>query len=513
MRLKLMAPFRSHLCLNAGILPFVEIDNDYIEFWTRIEDAVEKQKAKNHRHFKKIKFMHSDSNVRKEAIPYSSIEEDSLKCALHLLELVPKRTDEIMHESFERAVQKEGGEDMTDIVRKTCTPDPDSVFLRIFDNTISMVEVSLDLHNFSQHVDQSNYQSFLDTLRDVGIAYAYNYITKLYDQAIFPFLKELSQGFDPDSDYIKRVGRYENFNDMSYKPYKRSKLSRGDKGLLVPKQSQPTAMVLWVTRMLILDDAQQDFVNDLVDHWLKDIGDQKEIDKVKADPNAYSLAWLHYLVRENVNAPNEADMKLDRTDSEFDDAWNSMIMSQYYYSALECLNNNLQHVIGLSYSPRADQELRELNRHLKSTMASTNLLIINYNEMQKYLKRSKLQAMKQIMKKWDFDNLTEHAKNKMALCKERIDNLHKVSTERSTLYTDIILLGIGAISIISLLVGLSQYGRTLSADATLGFRDESPLDIFGLISRIPTDLILVLSFAVIVVISVFYYVLRRKRLL
>lgn len=522
MRLKLMAPFRSHFCLNVGAMPLNDIDKNYIDFWTRVQKKYDEQKITSRNLCEQIAFMHSESHLKKTGSTlYERIDEDTLKCFLQVMELTPKGTDQTIHQAFKSALQKErekaseNGQDerveMCDKFSDLCRPDPNTVSIRVYDNTISIAQMNLDLFNLSNH--SLNYQTFLDILHSIGISFAHTYIVKLYNTAIFPLLDELSKRFDPQSKYIKSIKMYDDFRDIL--PYVADWHAHRSQN----SYPFPEITVLWVTRTLIFENGDQEFVDNFVEYWLKDIGNQakreKAIEEMKTNAKAYSLSWLNYAFREQAFAPNDKQIADQENEaiSESNDAWESMLMSQYFYSALECLNNNLQHVIGRSYAPNADQELRDLNRHLKRTTATTNLLIIYYSEIQKYLKRDKKEIMSQIMDTWDFRSLIKNAQDRISLCNERINNLHKVSTERSSLATDLLLFGIGAVSFISLIITLSQYGRLLNTDATLGFRNDGPFNIFGFISRWPMDYVLFTGTLIILVLTFFYYLFRRKKLL
>jgi hypothetical protein len=276
--------------------------------------------------------------------------------------------------------------------------------------------------------------------------------------------------------------------------------------------------VLWVTRTLVFEqgDSDRDCFDGIVQYWLKDIGEEEqqkknqEISEVQNNAHAYSIAWLNYAFREQAFWKETGGSEGDRA---FSDAWESMLMSQYFYSALECLNNNLQRVIKRSYQPEAEKSLRDLNQQLKRTTATTNLLIICYNDIQKYLQRDKQATLTRIMAGWDFEGLRKNTEKRIALCNTRLDNMHKISTERSSLATDLLLFGIGAVSFIGLIITLSQYGRLLTTDATLGFRDDGPFDIFGLISVWPMDYVLIGAVIIILVLTYFYYRFRRRKLL
>lgn len=526
MRLRLMAPFRSHFCLNTGALPINDIDKNYINFWTEIAENYDAENTDIKNRYKNIVFMHREKYLKRIGKTlYEKIDEDTLKYSLHLLELTPKRTNENIdiNKIFEKAVEKEKKRvEICDKIFDLCKPDPNSVSVRLYDNTISIAQMDLILSNLSNYIDSSNHEPFLDILRSIGITFAHTYTVELYDTVIFPFLSELSDKFDLQSRYIKSIKKcdetYDDFYDML--PYVVERRAHRPYDNCHSRETKVNTTVLWITRSLIFDKGdQEELVNNFAEYWLKDIGNKEkrveEINAVKSDPKKFSLSWLNYVFGKEAFALNDKQNEDQEKEivPEFNDAWESMLMSQYFYSALECLNNNLQRVIGRSYSPDAYKELRKLNRQLKRTTATTNLLIINYHDIQKYLKRDKKEIMSQIMETWDFESLIENAQKRIDLCGERINSLHKVSTERSSLTTDLILIGIGTVSFISLIITLSQYGRLLNTDATLGFRNDGPFNIFGFISGWPMDYVLFGGILIILVLTYFYYRYRQKKLL
>jgi hypothetical protein len=517
-----MAPFRSHFCLNPGLMPLNEVDEGYDRFWSGLSE-----RERNRDGFE-VAYLHSkEHRAETGRTLYERIDEDTFRYPLHLMELKPTDGGGRLRGALEAAVAQEKRKRRTgkaraamcDKVFELCEPDPHTVSIRGYDNTISIAQMELRLTEGLDEMDELECGPFLDALQSVGIGFADNYIRQFYGVRLFPFLKHLSEDCDPGSRYIRSLRRYDDFRDMPA-----AGVAVNDRAGPVPDRGSEPVNVLWVTRTLIFEEGDhpksaRGCMSSVVEHWLRDIGDEKkreqEIREVKENAGGRSLSWLNYAFRENAfSSTQRTDEKgREMPVTEFCEAWESMLMSQYYYSALECLNDNLQRVIRRSYAPDAEKELRDLSLQLKRTTATTNQLIIHYSDIQKYLQRDKKTAMGEIMEGWSFRGLIDTAEKRIAICNEQVAGLHRKSTERSALVTDLLLFGIGALSLVSLSITLAQAGRQLMTDATLGFRDDGPLDLFGRFSGYQMDWVLLVSLALIVVFGSFYWWVRRKKLL
>ncbi len=514
MKLRILAPFRVHFALNNGM--HAALSRDYIDFWTKTERRMKHGLSDQFLYLKQVRFMHSDTNINQDEIAYTSIEEDTMGHALEVMSIIPQNAEEMGKEavvdainSMKKDVTDKTDVDTLDFLSKICKPEMDRLKIKIYDHTIAILEMDIELRAIQDHLSVG-YQRLLDYLQIFAVKFCDSFMGKFYPKALYPFLYHLSRIADKKAHYIQNPHHYESFHDLTIKDEKSPYLPRLRSPLFSGSESVQTK-VMWITRTLMFEKTDKELVKSFTAHWLKDIGDKNEIEKVQSDPQAFSLAWVNYVVREGANDPAEQSPKVRRLT--FREAWDSLTIAQYFYAALDCLNHNILDVIAVSYTKKVKRRIRELNYYLKSTISSAKLLIIHYREIKKYLTRNKLSMLEQIMKNWDFDNLIDYAEDKMALCSERLEDLHNVSMERSSLYTDILLLFIGAVSIIDLFLALSEYGRMLTGDALIGFRDDN---IFGFLHRISmesTDSLLIYSTILIVVISILYYYFRRKSIL
>lgn len=514
MKLRILAPFRVHFALNHGV--HAALTRDYIDFWTKTGKRVNQVKSKRFPYLEQIQFMHSAKNINQDEISYTNIEEDTMGHALEVIDITPQNTDEMRKEAVTETINKmkEAAHDKTELdildrLSKICIPETDRTTIKIYDHTIAILEMDLNLQSIQDHL-AIGYEKLLDYLQIFAVKFCDAFLCRFYPGALYPLLHYLSRTADKKAHYIQNLHHYESFHDLTIEKEKRPLLPRL-KSPLFPGSNDVQTKVMWVTRTLMFERTDNALVNSFSAHWLKDIGDKSEIKKVQSDPRAFSLAWVNYVVREEAIDPDAQPSAVNQLT--FKEAWDSLIIAQYFYAALDSLNQNILDVIAVSYTKKVKRRIRELNQYLKSTISSAKLLIIHYREIQKYLNRNKLSMLQQIMENWDFENLIEYAEDKMALCSERLKDLHNVSMERSSLYTDILLLFIGAVSIIDLFLALSEYGRMLTGDALIGFRDDN---IFGFLHRISmesTDSLLIYSTIIIVVISILYYYFRRKSIL
>lgn len=484
MYLKILAPFRSHFALNPGVLSAPS--DEYSNFWQRVKRSYENK----NKLIGDIEFLHQD--MRKDEVSYSKTEDDTLSQSLNIIKVIPSEVDEIVRNSLDTFMERL--EDEQKSFGEKIDFNLKSAQIEIYDNTIGTIEYTLQVTDINPLMNEENYQLVLDTLESITVDFTKTFVDEFYDKALFRFLQDLSVKHDKDSKFIQQFGDYEAFND----------LARYD--------DKDATRVLWVTRTIGFDKNDR-MKNEIINYWLRGIGNHSELERVKNDSTEFSLLWVNYIAREDADDIQKFEEKHPHDKLTFSEAWDSMKIAQYYYSALDSLNKNLHDVIAFSYTKEANKRIRNLNQFLNNTSSATRLLIIHFREIQKYLKRNKLGYLQKIMDKWDFENLIEYAEDKMNLCKERIGQLHDVSMQRSSLYTDILLLVIGAISIFDLFLGLSQYGRTLTGDAIMGFRENNTFNFLAVVATESTDNLLIYSLIAIVIISLFYYYFRKKSIL
>ncbi|MDJ0595221.1 MAG: hypothetical protein QNJ72_35455 [Pleurocapsa sp. MO_226.B13] len=209
-----------------------------------------------------------------------------------------------------------------------------------------------------------------------------------------------------------------------------------------PSENNPT---LWVTRSIIFEkqsqtkpanrfcNLQQNIIRlqqDIIRCWLEHTehtfdptdSNNSNIQNTEAlinkKNNEYSISWLNYLFTENVS------------ESVRDDAFDALYLAQYYYGALECLNDELHKINTITYNiyrPHYSSFFKWLFRRYKKyniiplkekisaySMLSikkeidlitirADMLISEYFDVQRYLKRSVRSKFNNIIvENWQF---------------------------------------------------------------------------------------------------------------
>jgi hypothetical protein len=145
---------------------------------------------------------------------------------------------------------------LEDILRaKTLVPLPKQLEIRLYDYEIGIFSMPISVRHPDKY--HSNYQLFLETLRDIGVEFAALQIQALYQNYIARFLDSLAAKAETyfDSDQV-----------ITHET--------------VSRQDQ---QVLWVTRSMIFEsqdvestpqtgDRSPNWVQDFISYWLKDTG-------------------------------------------------------------------------------------------------------------------------------------------------------------------------------------------------------------------------------------------------
>jgi hypothetical protein len=235
--------------------------------------------------------------------------------------------------------------------------------------------------------------------------------------------------------------------------------------------------------------------------WLKDIGDNNKERAVHAanEADAYCVRWLNYVFREDFRATRR-----------FEHVWEALCLCQYYYSALDALNDRLNAVISLSNRMAQELHVYSLREALDETVQRTAILLLNYNETQNYMNRDKLAAVRDIMTSWEFERIERTTREKMKVCRERLDDLHRKSAEKSSRYTEGLLFGIGLLAILDLGISLAMFGRA-PAESTFAQDERYTGFILAGLAGLPATAIILVSVLLIVALGLFYRRLRNKK--
>ena len=497
MKLHLMVSFRTHLKLyDEEVIYNPEL---YDTFWSQAKNSFKN----DHFGFQKIIWSHAPKQVRNTQSRFRNIDHNSLLRPLELIKLVVNEGDNEITQVF-RDVKKQIFEDreLTDIDLV-----PGSMVVRLFNNSIGILELDVKLNEF---FNDDKIESSLDCLQEFGVTLGENLAQLVYKKNIEDFLNKLITL--SDSSQFIMLGRF------NYEVAKANKI-------LVPESTPEKydIVVNWVTRTLLYEEEDSGRPSKIIEHWLKDSGVPELTTSVVENPDKCAYRWLNYLFRETSYKPKiiEANgiKKIDYT-IPFCDVWEAMLISQYYYCAFETLNDSLDITLSAAFlnnrkkKIKNRQNLKKINRKLEREIIDAHEILIEYQNNFAYYKRNVASYVKDIMNGWDFDNsILNQVKNKIELCEQRMKALHQKTSERSALYTDLLLLSIAVISVIAFMFQVIEYGRNISHNADLAVYESNSFNLVKVLSERPTDFAITIGLGLMVVIFIIYYVFRRSKVL
>lgn len=265
---------------------------------------------------------------------------------------------------------------------------------------------------------------------------------------------------------------------------------------------------LWVTRSLVLSPEHPDTAA-TVRHWIKDVGPvdghaQPAQDLLEGRSD-HLVRWLNYVFLDRDGAGAAV-----LPDGRFRDEWSALRYAQLFYGALDRIDSRLARVLADSAAATARWEVAGLKEQLVSLSQRAELVLMDRQDLAKYLKRSVRRELDALLDAWDHELLLEQpVRFKIETCDRRLAELSARRTARSAMFTDIILLGIGVTSILATALALTDFGRGLRANPGSGSYDLGASAVTQWLAAQPADAILATSATVSLLLVVLYLVFRR----
>ncbi len=535
MILKLMAVLRCHFVVVSENIYLSEAA--YEQFWSRIEETfqttgkpysslVGKPVCLHGRRFTRsdnLQYVAADIDNLKRPIPVLEVPVASVQPANHLLGL-------LIQERQQRETGKAVGlHQWLKLKEDPGAPDTwgameNSFFFRIFDNTIAIAELDLHLPELPSDLSGEILEHLLGSLLTLGNDFMNRLMHYYYAEGLLPMLVDLFQQSRPIRREVSPVAFFRPASEIAdhwnMPPPSRTESASAIASLSLNQPVAEKTNLLWVSRALIFETSTGPHREPIIRYWVGPTCPEKELKRVLEHDDANALFWGNYLFRENSWDPGVASNTSmirkagrDLPRRAFAEDWEAMIYAQYYYAAMECLDVQIDRVLGISYTRQAKRQLPLLHQRLEMLVTDTHQLIFDYQRNRKFLKRPKLVRMQAILDYWEFQPILERVEQKITLCADRLESLHQRSVDRNALYTDLILLGIGITSVTSLLLEFSKYGRELASDAALGGDDVTTFGFLEHLSGSSTDFILFLSLILTIGLAVVYFLLRKRGLI
>lgn len=258
--------------------------------------------------------------------------------------------------------------------------------------------------------------------------------------------------------------------------------------------------VHWISRAILLrdQDLKKSNIQKLITEWLSNTRDPQDAEKIIAGESQYSMTWLNYVV---VNPAHwqegtSLDYRID-----------SMILSQYFYTAQENCNKQLMEAIELAY---VSKNLLQAESELSISRVAARMHLINYHEHLKYLTRAKRKLVANILECWEFDTLVQNSKRMVEVCSSRLEEADHKRRERSTVLTDLLLVTLSFFAVFELSLYLVEFSREMMSRPALDYNDESTSFFLSFIANIDTDYMFGFGILLTVILILIYRKIKTR---
>jgi hypothetical protein len=348
----------------------------------------------------------------------------------------------------------------------------DKVQVQVYPHQLGFVEISISLckpPDAGEGLD-----AWLDLLQKEGVAFGEWITAKISSEIIIPIIGALRAADRKSAFFLA--------------PY-RGSLEMG--------------AAVWVSRVMLV--APED--RSLLSHWTKDVvgGDSESLRDDLLNGSRNSLVrWVNYAF---VDEDHEGAISLisGAHSAEF----SALRIGQVLWPSLERVDTQLKLVLSDAAAANTRWKLELLQEDLSHLSTRAELIVMERQELQKFMPRRVREHYEKILAAWEYDSLIEQpVLFKIELCNRRLSELSAKRTARSSLVTDLILLGIGVTSIAGVALGITSFGRQAAADPLSTGYDLGRSDLINWFSGQPIDLILVASGAVSVILVALYLYFR-----
>jgi len=517
MRLKLLAPFVIRgLDLNAARI--LQNPGGYEEAW----DAVRREIAEaaprdlpgaagiarvpgiDAPAVKACRLTHASAFTQRVGSRYRTIDAHSLPRALHALEL---EVEPEAHHVAEWLRAHGEGPVGTAILESIGSAPPVRGLVRVHDHGIALLEVDLPVPPLLWEAAGApgrapapppgapSFEEAMDTLQQVGISFAEAFVDHLYPSVLEPFFRWI-RGRTP------LQGRY----------------VRADRPAAVGGSEMTTSRALWVTRSLLFtaaDPNAPEARDRIIRHWLKDVADDERARACRQREDAHSTRWLNYLFREGVTeghggypahgwaygptargwgtGPDAGGRSAEAMARPFAPAWDAMVITQYYYAAFDHLQSTISRILAISVAGDGTRKVSTVKALLDEAVRQANMLKLEFEENRKYYAHRVGAEVDEILDGWGFEEgIRRQVDQRLADCDQRLGEIHSRAMERSSVYTDLILLAIGIVAIFQIPLALAEYGRAATTDPALYVYDQSSAwNVVGWLGASTTDALLI----------------------
>lgn len=310
------------------------------------------------------------------------------------------------------------------------TPDIGSIRIDMHNNTIAILSMELAVE--PKEMGKNAYEwSKLDEWTTVLV---HQFLTEIYQSHIFPVLLALNRlSVEYEERYIQDITEYNIFLDLVFnkkKPY--YNLDRRFR-------------LLWVNRTLCYRKEYPE------NNWIRSVTSHKGV--LKIDREEFYLGAGNNVVMISADDASEYLALL----------WDTVLLAQYYYAALDVVNMNLVKYTSIAFNKKNREALYHLSDEMETIITSVTALQFHYNDVLMELQGMPLSIFHVLQKEWRFDLLLREVQKKLDLCKTNIALLNQEKNERNQRRTELVLIGLAGTNLVYLFTAISGYAISLSA--------------------------------------------------
>jgi hypothetical protein len=483
MLLRLVAPFRCHFNVNNHqTLCHVQ---EYADFWERTGRPIRDQLAA-YPAVKDAVFLHA--RLGPATMRYQKIHENGSLIPPEVLQVVPSGdVGPLLADAVRR------GEDALQDpkLRGAVAPLVETLLFHVYDNTIGLAEVSLDLDE--RWCEDPAEQRFAE-LQAWTNAFMNHLLPAYYRSSVYPMLLDLWR-VDGREEFIETPGEYAGFPDVTL-------AAAPSRFFGTPAPDFDPAAAghpLWVNRTLCIKGAAPEVRDQVLRHWVPSAGGHAELEKLFARPESVFLGWGHNIM----DARPEGLLARD--------AWQALLLCQYFYTVLESTSLTLSRFVGMSLGRLSRRQMRQMSAVLQDIVSTVNLLIAQFNDTQQNLQGNRQLFLKDLKERWGIDAMVQSIEKKSAMVTQQIDHLYDRLTKVSQSVIETMLFAIGGIGLVEFCLNLAVYARTPLGDSKTLPGDDAVPGLLDLGAAVPADAVLWAGLGLLAVAFGLFLAFQRQR--
>jgi hypothetical protein len=431
MHLRLVAPFRCHFNVNSHQM--LSNEGEYARFWEQLAPALHERVA-SYPLVREVLCLHAGLGTT--MMRYQKLHESGSLIPPEVLQIVPSpEVGPLVADALERGEMALGDAKL----RSGAAPQTDRLRFHICDNTIGLAEITLDV---TERFCQEPAERAVADLQAWTNAFMNHLIPAYYRTALYPLLVDLWR-LDAHGIFLETPGKYPGFPDV--------KVAVPASRAFGPVPAFDAAVAghpLWVNRSLSLHGQPPEVREQVVRHWIPSARRDTDMEELFRKPEAVFLGWGHNLF----------DARPGSRLAE--DAWQALLLCQYFYTVLESTSLTLSRFVGMSLGNLSRRQMRELSAEQQDIVSTVNLLIAQFNDTQQNLQGNRQGFLRDLKHRWGIDSLVQSIEKKSAMVTQQIDRLYDRLTKVSQSVTETILFAIGGIGLVDFCLNLAIFSRT-----------------------------------------------------